>query len=224
MDVTTIKWFQNDKEIDFNDINPNEYWSKHEYDQRGNVIYFEDSEGYWDKQEYNQNGKYLYRENSDGEWVKYEYDKDGDEIYYEDSTGYTKNYKPKPKSNKVVGVSVSKCTEEELDNVREYLRELDEVIKENNCYNEDDPDVNKQIADVARKYPNRAFIVPLNLGVLLDNYQDKDSEILEHPKWITDMVNTLKEVNQCLLTNTTIDNTLQNKIKSCLLDDENGNN
>lgn len=39
-----------------------------------------------------------------------------------------------------------------------------------------------------------------------------------------DMVNTLKEVNQCLLTNTTIDNTLQNKIKSCLLDDENGNN
>jgi hypothetical protein len=36
---------------------------------------------------YNENGNGIYYENSDGYWVKYEYDEYGSRIYYEDSDG-----------------------------------------------------------------------------------------------------------------------------------------
>jgi len=58
------------------------------YDQNGNRIYFETSDGSWTKQEYNTNGKVIYTENSDGGWVKSEYDSNGNNIYFEDSSGY----------------------------------------------------------------------------------------------------------------------------------------
>ena len=119
-------------------------------------------------------------------------------------------------------ITVAKCEEEELDNVRTYLQELEQVIKDNEHYEEDDQ-VNKEIADVARKYPDRAFIVPLNLGILLDNYQDKDSDILQHPKWIMEMVNVLEEVDEYLSSNPKNSifsgSILHTKIKKCISDD-----
>lgn len=36
---------------------------------------------------YNDKGNRIYYENSDGKWFKKEYDEKGDEIYYEDSDG-----------------------------------------------------------------------------------------------------------------------------------------
>ena len=57
------------------------------YDQNGNVIYRENSDGYWEKWEYDTNGNELYSENSDGYWNKREYDTNGNIIYHEDSTG-----------------------------------------------------------------------------------------------------------------------------------------
>ena len=47
------------------------YIVKEEYDTRGNITYFEDS---------------------DGVWFKYEYDDKGDEIYFENSDGLVKVY------------------------------------------------------------------------------------------------------------------------------------
>jgi hypothetical protein len=35
-------------------------------DSKGNVIYYEDSEGYWSKGEYDSNGNVIYFENSNG--------------------------------------------------------------------------------------------------------------------------------------------------------------
>ena len=102
---------------------------------------------------------------------------------------------------KTMQMTVAKCEESELDNVRTYLQDLKHVLADNECYDEDDSDVNKEIADVARKYPDRAFIVPLNLGILLDNYQDKDSDILQHPKWIKDMFSVLQEIDTYLSDN-----------------------
>ena len=67
--------------------NSNGFWSKREYDDNGNEIYSEDSDGYWGKSEYGQNGKVIYFENSDGNWEKYEYDNNGNRIYYENSDG-----------------------------------------------------------------------------------------------------------------------------------------
>lgn len=120
-------------------------------------------------------------------------------------------------------ITVAKCEEEELDNVRTYLQELEQVIKDNEHYSDDDDEVNQEIADVARKYPNRAFIVLLNLGILLDNYQDKDSDILKHPKWIMNLFNVLEEIDEYLSSNPKnyvgSGSILHTKIKNCLSND-----
>lgn len=101
-------------------------------------------------------------------------------------------------------ISVAKCTEEELDDVSNFLSDLKNVLKENENYDTDDYDVNQEIADAARKLPYRAFIVPVNLGILLDNYQDTESRIIEHPKWIKNMFELLKEVDAQLSENNVI--------------------
>ena len=59
------------------------------YNQNGNQIYYENSDGYWVKREYN--GNEIYNEDSNGNWSKFEYDDNGKQIYYEDSYGYIKD-------------------------------------------------------------------------------------------------------------------------------------
>ena len=39
------------------------------YDEKGNMIYFENSSGYWAKSEYDENDNEIYYENSDGEII-----------------------------------------------------------------------------------------------------------------------------------------------------------
>jgi len=92
-------------------------------------------------------------------------------------------------------LKVAKCTEQELNEVREFLQKINNVIQENEHY-EEDSEINKEIADVARKLPHRSFIVPLNLGILLDNYQDKESEMLEHPKWIMELYEKIESLEK----------------------------
>jgi hypothetical protein len=41
------------------------------YDENGNIIYYEDTNGYWEKREYDDNGNEIYFENSDGYWRKW---------------------------------------------------------------------------------------------------------------------------------------------------------
>jgi YD repeat-containing protein len=56
------------------------------FNQNGNEIYYENSDGkWWVKREYDDNGNLLYEENSEGWWVKREYDEYGNKIYYETS-------------------------------------------------------------------------------------------------------------------------------------------
>jgi hypothetical protein len=62
-------------------------WYKREYDSNGNQIYYEDIRGYWYKREYDANGNKIYSETSNGYWTKREYDSNGNLIYQEDSTG-----------------------------------------------------------------------------------------------------------------------------------------
>ena len=59
------------------------------YDEDGNIIYYENSEGYWRKYEYDENGRYrIYYEDSYGNQSKSEYDDNRNNIYFEDSNGY----------------------------------------------------------------------------------------------------------------------------------------
>lgn len=62
-------------------------------DNRGNIIYRENSDWDWCKMEYDYYGNKIYRENNYGYWVKKEYDDKGKEIYSEDSNGVVFNNK-----------------------------------------------------------------------------------------------------------------------------------
>lgn len=73
----------------------NGYWVKREFDSKGNEIYYENSSGQWSKSEYDSRGNRIYYENSDGYWVKREYDSKGDLIYFEDSDGRIIDTRPK---------------------------------------------------------------------------------------------------------------------------------
>ena len=64
-------------------------------DAKGNLIYFEYSNGYWCKREYNDKGNLIYSENSNRYWIKREYDDNGYTIYYEDSKGKITDNRPK---------------------------------------------------------------------------------------------------------------------------------
>jgi len=56
------------------------------YDEDGNEIYYETSDGFWCKSEY-KDGHEVYVEKSDGYWWKCEYE-DGNQVYFEDSSGF----------------------------------------------------------------------------------------------------------------------------------------
>ena len=58
------------------------------FNNQGNIIYFENSNGFWAKKEYNNQGNLIYHENSNGYWVKREYDEEGNKTYHENSNGY----------------------------------------------------------------------------------------------------------------------------------------
>ena len=73
------------------------------YDEKGNVIYYEDSNDYWAKREYNEKGNEIYCENRNGYWSKWEYDEKGNEIYCEDSNG------------KIIDERVKELTIEEIE-------------------------------------------------------------------------------------------------------------
>ena len=72
------------------------WWHKKEWDDKGNVIYYENRDGYWEKKEWDDKGKEIYFEDSEGYWEKREWDDNGNEIYYEDSDGTIKDDRPKP--------------------------------------------------------------------------------------------------------------------------------
>ena len=84
-----IIYDENGNEIYFE--NSEGFWVKREYDENGNEIYFENSEGFWVKREYDDRGNRIYYENSDGFWEKRQFDENGKLIYSEDSNGYIKD-------------------------------------------------------------------------------------------------------------------------------------
>ena len=65
-------------------------------DDKGNIIYYEDSDGYWTKYEYDDQSNPIYFEDTNGYWTKLEYDKKGNEVYCEDSKGIICDNRPKP--------------------------------------------------------------------------------------------------------------------------------
>jgi len=72
--------------------NSSGWWEKFEYDDKGNRIYYEDSDGFWEKGDYDDRGNRINSENSRGRWWKWEYNNKDSVIYYENSDGYWRKY------------------------------------------------------------------------------------------------------------------------------------
>ena len=68
------------------------WWEKWEYDDNGNMIYYEDSDGFWEKGDYDDRGNRINSENSRGGWWKWEYNNKDSVKYYENSEGYWRKY------------------------------------------------------------------------------------------------------------------------------------
>ena len=78
------------------------------YNEKGNVIYYEDRDGYWFKSEYDKKGKEIYFKDSNGFWVKRKYNKKGNEIYFESSRG------------EIIDKRVKELTIEEIEKILGY--------------------------------------------------------------------------------------------------------
>lgn len=57
-----------------------------EYDDRGNLTYYE-SDGFWIKQNFDEKNNQIYYKSSSGNWYKKKYDDKGNQIYYESKYG-----------------------------------------------------------------------------------------------------------------------------------------
>ena len=57
------------------------------YNEKGNRIYFENSNGSWGKWEYDEKDNMIYLEDSNGYWSKRECDEKGNVNYYENNIG-----------------------------------------------------------------------------------------------------------------------------------------
>lgn len=119
-------------------------------------------------------------------------------------------------------MTVAKIEESELDELRSFLQDVGEKVKEYDHYAEDCEESNEEIGKMVRKtFPHRpAFIGPLNLAILLDNYQDKESKILDHAQWIKDLYGLFKEIDTYLSENPKnyigADSILHKKVKEIL--------
>ena len=86
----------------------NGYWLKRKYDEKGYVTYFENSNGYWLKRKYDEKGYVTYFENSDGCWSKSKHNEKGNVIYYENNKG------------KIIDKRVKELTIEEIEKLLGY--------------------------------------------------------------------------------------------------------
>ena len=100
-------------------------------------------------------------------------------------------------------ITVAKIEESEVNELRTFLQNVGEKVKEYDHIHEEDEETNAEIGKLVREtFPHRpAFIAPLNLDILLDNYQDKESDILAHPKWLMEMYELFEELDEYLSSN-----------------------
>lgn len=112
---------------------------------------------------------------------------------------------------------VTKSTDIEIDNLKNFINDLEAVLESNGDCNNGDSD--KEIADIAKKLPSRSYLIPINCQILIDNFQDKDKECIEIPEWITQLYDILSDVNSYLNTNQTnqlFNSEIHEKIKTIL--------
>jgi len=111
---------------------------KWKYDEKGNVIYYESSYGYWEKSEYNEKGNVIYFENSNGFWAKWERDEKGNLIYFENSNGYWEESEYDERGNviyyedsdgEIIGERTKELTVEQIEKLLGYKIKIKKWLK-----------------------------------------------------------------------------------------------
>ena len=121
--------------------------------------------------------------------------------------------------------TIAKIDESEVEELRTFLQDIGEKVKEFEHFDDDCSESNEEIGKIVRQsFPHRpAFIALLNLDILLDNYQDKESDVLAHPKWLMEMYDLFEEIDEYLSSNPThavgSGSTIHQKIKKYVFDD-----
>ena len=64
------------------------------YNERGEVVYYENANGYWARSKYNEAGKQVYYQNSKGSWEKKRYNGAGEVVYCANSKGIIRDNRP----------------------------------------------------------------------------------------------------------------------------------
>ena len=94
---------------------------------------------------------------------------------------------------------ITKSTRGEILELSEFINKLSNIIADSEVY-----DLNKtalEIAEIAITLPDRAFLVPLNLDVMLSRYQDEEVDYIETPKWIKDLYSRIEYLEKILAEN-----------------------
>lgn len=100
---------------------------------------------------------------------------------------------------KAIKLQVTKPTENEVNEVQEFLRLLSEQLQEKPHYSE--AEYQQKITRIAETLPSSAWLVPFTCSILLQNFQDKESPIIAMPKWITEMHNVISQMEHYLSSN-----------------------
>lgn len=69
---TTTRYFQDDREINFNDVDFDNFWYKQVFDNNNNEIYCKNARGEWYEKKYDVNNEIIYVEHSEGDYYRYE--------------------------------------------------------------------------------------------------------------------------------------------------------
>ncbi len=100
-------------------------------------------------------------------------------------------------------LTVAKIEESEIAELKSFLTNVGDKVKELDHWEDECEQSNVEVGKIVRAtFPHRAsFVAPLNLQILLDNYQDKESDVLAHPKWLMEMFELFEELDEYLSSN-----------------------
>jgi len=76
------------EEVDLSNMVLEKYGSKKYFNNKGNYIKIENSDGSWAKREYDKNNNLIKEETSSGSWEKWKYDENNNCIKFENSYGF----------------------------------------------------------------------------------------------------------------------------------------
>lgn len=101
---------------------------------------------------------------------------------------------------KKIKLQVTKPSIKEVRELQEFLCLLSEALK-TKTHVTLLSQFEKKITKIAETLPDNAWLVAFVCGILLENFQDKESKIISMPQWITEMYTAISNMEHYLSSN-----------------------